>query len=962
MNYIPLNIKTEYDLMNSLIKIDELVLFAKKNSINALGITDTNMFGTIEFINACNSNDIKPIIGVPFEIDNMSFCLYSINYDGLIHLFKLVSKKNIDNLELNDFKNLNNIKCVCDINNYDDLKLIFDNVFIKYENDLERINALKITNNIVYCPLIRYFNKEDKEYFRYIKYIELGKTIDENIDIKDSYFNLNNSDFDIETTNKFSSDINIILPKVSLHIPKYKDNSLEFLKALVKKGLDKRMSGNVPPEYKNRIMYELSVIEKMNFVDYFLIVYDFVLFAKKNNILVGPGRGSGAASLVNYALGIINIDPMKYNLIFERFLNPDRITMPDIDIDFDNEKREDVIEYVSNKYGHDFTARIISFNTMLPKQIIRDVGRVLKLNESLIDNICKTIKEEKTFDELKNNYEYNRIINRNEEVLRLVKICNKLCGLKKNTGMHAAGVVISDIPLYNFMPLYKSNDVILTGYSKEYIESLGLLKMDFLAIKNLNTISNIIKDINSFGINIDINNIDLNDKRTLSLFKNAYTTGIFQFESSGMKSFLKTLECDSFNTLVDAIALYRPGPREMIPEYINRKKGKTKITYLIPELEPILKSTYGIIIYQEQVLEILRTIGGYSYAEADVIRRAMSKKKESIILEHKNKFISGVVSKGYSEKIGEELYNLIIKFSSYGFNKSHSVVYSVLAFQMAYLKINYTIFFMRNLLNMNKSSDKIKEYIDETKLLGIEFSKIDINNSCHEFVIKDNKLILPFTLIKSIASIVSNEIENEREKGKFKSFYDFMIRCYSKNINKRVVISLIECGVFDSFNLNKKQIINNIDEVINYVTLCKDLNIIIDEEPSFEYIDDYNDSELIEMEINNYGFYLSFHPVTKFDRSSSIKLNEINNYFNKTITSILYVESIKTIKTKNNEKMSFIKLSDEYRNIEGVLFPDAYKKIGEVKKNKVYKVIGNIEKRNSNYQLIIYNMIEKNKD
>ena len=960
MNYIPLNIKTEYDLMNSLIKIEDLCFFAKNNNINALGITDSTMFGTMEFINKCNLNNIKPIIGVEFNIENISFILYAKNYDGLKELFKLVSKRNLDSLYLDDFKNLSNLICVCNINDYDNLKLIFENVYIKYNNNEEKREALKITNNIVYMSLIRYFYKEDKEYFKYLKYIEENKLINESINIEDSYFIKNIDSNDAESTIKFSENINIVLPKTFLHIPKYNENSISYLKALVKKGLDKRLNGNVPVEYKNRIMYELSVIEKMNYVDYFLIVYDFVLFAKKHDILVGPGRGSGASSLVNYALGIINIDPLKYNLIFERFLNPDRITMPDIDIDFDSDKREEVIKYVTNKYGINNTARIISFNTMLPKQIIRDIGKVLDINGTLIDNICKTIKDEKNFNELKDNYEYNKVIRRSEDANKIISICEKLCGLKKNTSIHAAGVVISDASLDNFMPLYKNNDVILTGYSMEYIETLGLLKMDFLAIKNLNTISNIINDIKSFDNEIDINNIDLNDKKTLDLFKNAYTTGIFQFESTGMKSFLKDLKCDSFNTLVDAIALYRPGPREMIGTYISNKNGKTKIKYLVKELEPILESTYGIIIYQEQVLEILRTIGGYSYAEADIIRRAMSKKKESVILENKDKFINGVINRGYTKEIGEELYNLIIKFSSYGFNKSHSVVYSVLAFQMAYLKINYPLFFMRNLLNMNKSSEKIKEYIDESKLLGIEFSKIDINNSCEEFIIKDNKLVLPFSLIKSIAGVVSIEIETERKKGLFKSFYDFMIRCYSKNINKRVIISLIEIGAFDSFNINKKQFINNIDEVINYVTLCKDLNMVVENEPVLDNINDYTSKEIIDFEINNFGFYLSFHPITGYDRSNSINLNNYKNYFNKTITTILYVESIKTIKTKNNDKMSFIKLSDEYGMVEGVVFPETYKKIDEIKKNTIYKINGKVEKRNDNYQIIIYNMIKLN--
>ena len=956
MNYIPINIKTEYDLMNSLIKIDDLIYYAKNHGFNTLGITDSTMFGTMEFINKCSSNDIKPIIGCEFNINNISFIIYAKNYEGLTSLFKLVSKRNLDKISSKDFKGIDNIKCVCNINDYDNMKLVFNEVYIKYENEEERINSLKITNNIVYAPLIRYFDSNDKEYFRYIKYIDESKTIDEMIEIKNSEFVDVVSESDIKTTIDFCSDIDIVLPNISLHIPKFKDNSLSYLKALVKKGLDKRLNGNVPDSYKKRIMYELSIIEKMNFVDYFLIVYDYVLYAKRNNILVGPGRGSGVGSLVNYALGIIDIDPMKYNLIFERFLNPDRITMPDIDIDFDSSKRDDVINYVTNKYGKDNTARIISFNTLLPKQVIHDVGRVMKTNDIFVDNICKTIKDEKTFEELKNNYEYNKIIKRNNDIKSLISVCEKLCGLKKNTSMHAAGVVISDVALYNYMPVYTVNDVVLTGYSMEYIESLGLLKMDLLSIKNLNTISNIIDDINSHGFKFDINSINLDDKSTLDLFKKAYTSGIFQFESSGMRSFLKTLECDSFNTLVDAIALYRPGPREMIPLYINRKKGKSKITYLINELKPILESTYGIIIYQEQVLEILRSIGGYSYSEADVIRRAMSKKKESIILEHKDRFINGVIDKGYSKEVGEELYDLIIKFSSYGFNKSHSVGYSVLSFQMAYLKAHYPLFFMKNLLNMNKSSDKIREYIDESKLLGIDFLGLNINESSSEFIIKDKKLILPFTLIKSIAGTISEEIEHERENGLFTSFYDFMIRRYSKNINKRVVISLIECGAFDIFNVNKKQLIENIDEIINYVSLCKDLNVVLEDKPVFDEIDDFTDKEIIDNEIKNYGFYLSFHPVTKYDRSLSIKLKDIRNYFDKTINTILYVESIKTIKTKNNDKMSFVSLSDEYSNIEGVIFPETYRKLGEVNKNNVYKISGHIEKRNNTYQLIIYNM------
>jgi len=959
MKYIPLNVKTEYDLMNSLIRIDELILYAKNNQLNSIGITDSNMFSSYEFLNKCKENSINGIIGIDLNIDNSIIYLYAKNYEGFISLCKIVSKKNIENdINIEYIKSLSkDLIIVCSYIDYEKYKNSFEYIYIYYKNEEEKTNALLLSEDVLYLPVIQYFNKEDINYFKYLRYIEEGKTINEEIIIDNNYMIDNNNSFDINTTIKFSNLIKIEIPKSKYHIPIYKENSKEFLRALAKKGLEKRLNGNVSDEYKNRLIYELNVIESMNYVDYFLIVYDFVLFAKKHNILVGPGRGSGAASLVNYALGIINIDPLKYDLIFERFLNPDRITMPDIDIDFDNMKREEVIDYVSNKYGHDKTARIISFNTMLPKQIIRDTARVLNISNIVVDRICKTIKDEKDFESLKDNYEYNKVIRNNDEISKLLDISKHLCGLKKNTSVHAAGVVISDIPLDNIMPLYKSNNMILTGYSMNYIESLGLLKMDFLSIKNLNTISNIIDDIKKSGFDINIDNIDLDDKKTIELFKHAYTTGIFQFESDGMKSFLKNLEVDSFNTLVDAIALYRPGPREMIPEYIARKKGLKKVTYLIKELEPILKSTYGIIIYQEQVLEILKRIGGFSYASADIVRRAMSKKKLDIMNSEKDIFIKGVINLGYDSKIGEELFEQIVKFASYGFNKSHSVVYSLVAFQMAYLKINYSLFFMKNLLNMNSSSLKLKEYIDEAKILGIDFEKISINKSCSSFIIDNNKLVYPFSMIKSIAANVSKEIEDERKKGPFKSFYDFMIRCYHGSVNKKVIISLIDSCVFDEFNINKKQMVLNIDEILNYVTLCKDLNLVLDNPPVLDEIDDYTDKELINNEINYFGFYLSFHPVTKFDRTNSITLKDYKKYFDKTITTILYVENIKTIKTKNNEKMAFIKLSDEYDSVEGIVFPNQLKKLSDIDRNNVYKINAHVERRNNTYQLIIYNMI-----
>ena len=953
--YIPINIKTEYDLMNSLIRIDELISYAKENNINALGISDSNMFGCYEFINACIKNSIKPIIGIELTIEDKTFLLYAENYDGLKNLFKIVSYKNIEGLDFKFlFENSDYLICVCNYNDYDFFVDKFDYLFIGYTNKREKTNALVVSDNIVYIPRICYFDNGDYEYYKYLKYIESGKTINEEMDVLECPFIRIRTKDEVLNTTKFASLINIKLPEYSIHMPKYNNDSSKFIKALAKKGLEKRLNGNVSEKYKSRLTYELSVIEKMNYIDYFLIVYDYVLFAKKNNIMVGPGRGSGVASLVNYALGIIDIDPLKYNLIFERFLNPDRITMPDIDVDFDDRKKDIVIDYVIDKYGEDKTARIISFNTLAPKQVIRDMSKVLDYNQTLIERLCKTIKDdEKNFDDLKANNEFNTIVKRNDSLIKLINICNKLCGLKKNTSITAAGVVISDIALDELMPLYKSNGVVLTGYSKEFIEDLGLLKMDFLSLKNLSTLSSIVEDMKQDGIDIDINNIDLNDKKTIDIFKNAYTTGIFQFEKLGMKNFLKALKPDNLDTIIDALALYRPGPMEMIDEYILRKNGKKKIVYEIPELESILSSTYGIIIYQEQVLEILRVVGGYTYAEADNIRRAMSKKKLDAIESNRSKFTGSVVSKGYTPKVANDLFDKIVRFAGYGFNKSHSVAYCHLSYKLAYLKANYSSYFMKNLLNNSKNSTSIKEYIDEARYLGIKFEPLSINKSSYDFVSSDNNLILPLSIIKSISSNICNVIMEERNKDLFKDFYDFMIRCYGQIVNKKVVVLLLECGAFDEFKINRKQYVLNIDEVINYVTLCKNLSIVIDEKPVFDNIDDYNDKEIIDNEIKNFGFYLSHHPVTKYDRTKLVKVNEYKKYFDKVISMVLYLENVKTIKTKTNEKMSFLTLSDEYGTIEGIIFPKEYKKIGELEKNNVYLFNGKIERRNSEYQLII---------
>lgn len=965
MNYVALNLKTNYELLSSLIKLDDLILFAKKNKLLSLAITDSNMFDTINFYDKCIENNIKPIIGTSLEIDNIKFNIYATDYKGLQNLYKIVTEKNLGELSL-DYINNNkdSLKCILfyeSLKDYKQINNIFKNTYISYKNNTEKTNALLLTRNIVHMKEILCLKKEDTEYLNYLYMIKDGKTInsDNNYNFNNSYFNLELDAFDIETTNKFIKDINIELPKYEFKLPIYSKDSNTLLRSLCKKGLNKRFNNNVKSEYVQRLKYELEVIENMGYVDYFLIVYDFILYAKKNNIVVGPGRGSAAGSLVSYCLGITEIDPIKYNLIFERFLNPDRVSMPDIDCDFEYLRRDEVIEYVRGKYGKKYVANIITFGTLLPKQVIRDVARVLEIEISESDKITKFIKDKETLSDLINNKNFISLINSKKEYKQLLKICLKLEGLKRHTSIHAAGVVLSDHELVEKMPLYKSGNNILTSFSMEYLERLGLLKMDFLALKNLTIIDNVLKLIEeNENKKINLSTIPFNDEHTIKLFNNVLTVGIFQLESNGMKAFLKKLKIKNFNDIVAALALYRPGPRDNIDTYIRRKEGKEKINYLLPELEEILKDTYGIIIYQEQILEILRKIGGYTYSEADNIRRAMSKKKESVILSEKENFVNRCIKKDIQKEKAIRLYDLILKFAGYGFNKSHAVSYAVISYYMAYLKVHYKSYYMANLLNNAVGSTiKTKEYIDEAKILKLNIIKPNINKSNLNYTVEGNDIICPLSIIKNVGIEANKLIIEQRKNGLYTDYADFISRVYGKSVNKKTIESIIDSSSLDLFGYTKKTLYESIDEMINYAELVKDIDQNLILKPEIKQVDEYPIEELMNKEYELYGFYLSTHPVTKYKRDGFVLLKDIENYFDKIVNVIVFVDNVKSINTKNNKRMSFLTVSDEYKNIECVLFPDVYEKNKDIKKGNILKLTAKVEKRMDTYQLIINNIV-----
>ncbi len=964
MSIIPLNIKTNYELLSSIIKIDDLINYALKNNINVLGITDSNLFSFMEFYESCKKNNIKSVIGIDLEVNDIRFILYAKNFEGYQNLCRIVSQKNIDSLSLENIKNnKDNLLCVLrNINNesYEILSKVFDEVYISYNNELNKKDALIISDKVLYMNEILCFNESDYEYLKYLKMIKDGKTIDniEEYNFENNSFNLKINSFDLKTNEEFIKLIDLELPKFSFKLPKYKSNSNEYLKSLCKKGLEKRLNNNVTDIYKNRLLYELDVIENTGFVDYFLIVYDIVLYAKKNNIYVGPGRGSAVGSLVSYSLGIIDIDPLKYNLMFERFLNPNRVSMPDIDIDISDIKREELIEYVRVKYGYDKVANIITFSTLLPKQVLRDVGRVLNISVNKMDTLLSLLKDKDSLEILENNSKYKDLILFNKEYIKLLDISKKLEGLKKHASIHAAGIVIDSEPLTNKVPLFKSGNNILVGFDKKHIEELGILKIDLLSIRNLSIIDEVLNKIKeTTGRYISLNDIPIDDHKTIEIFAKAETTGIFQYESSGIRNLIRKMNVKNFDDLVLVIAMFRPGPMSMIPTYLRRREGKEAVTYPVKELEPILKDTLGIMVYQEQLLEILNVMAGYTYAEADVIRSAIKSKNEEILLKERTNFETRSLKLGFNKSDIDNVYNMIVRFANYGFNKSHSVAYAMVGYQMAYLKANFKNIFMINLLNKEIGREsKTKEYIEESKILGLNFSGIDINESCDIYYNKDDKIILPLGIVKNVGDIAIKRILEEKTKEKFKDFLDFCSRCYNNAVNKKVIESLILIGAFDRFNYNKKTLIENLEEIINYSLLCQTLgedNVI---PPEIESSEEYEDSYLLQSESELLGFYFSNHPVTKYKRN--ITTTDINKYYDKNINMILLLESIKEIKTKNNDKMAFLKLSDEYGLIDGVIFPNYYKEIYNLlRKMQVVNIYCKVEKRLNEYQLVV-NKIE----
>ncbi len=792
----------------------------------------------------------------------------------------------------------------------------------------------------------------------------------------------------IENTIRISEkcDLKIELGKIVLphfELPSEETNSEKYVEKLCKKGITQRYGENPEniEEIKNRVDYELSIIEKTGFASYFLIVADFVNWAKENGIVVGPGRGSAAGSIVSYLLNITDVDPLKYGLLFERFLNPERISMPDIDIDFADIKRDKIIKYVEQKYCSDHVAQIITFGTMASRAAIRDVGRVLNLSYAYCDKISKMIPSATNLkDALKIVPEFKEIYAKDQEAKNLIDFAIKLEGVARHHSVHACGVLISKDRLEETVPIQyasSSDMTIISQYSLHPIEDLGLLKMDFLGLNNLTILENVIEIIEKIhDKKVTLKDINIEDKKTFTLLKKGQTTGVFQLESSGMKKYLKQLRPDRFEDIIAMVALYRPGPMQFIPDFIAGKHGKKTITYDNPKLEPILKETYGIAVYQEQIMEIAKSLAGFTYGEADVLRKAVGKKIKELLDQQKEKLIEGMTKSGISSMIAKKIWDSIEPFASYGFNKSHATCYALIAFQTAYFKANYPTEFMASLLTAEQNdTEKLAFKIKEAKKMGIEVLSPDINKSYSTFTVLPEELKLGhkkirfgLNAVKNVGiNIVKAIVKEKKENGDFDSLENFLSRIQDKDLNKKSLESLIKSGALSNFE-DPNILLNNIDKLLNYNRYQRKENTsnqssifgqMTDKKTGLK-LDPYPKAGLGEKlfwEKEMLGLYISDHPFRLFESQLKDKITPIKEVValkkTKTCTVGGSISLIHKIVTKNNENMLFVTIEDGSASIEIIIFPKLYQKVLElIKQDAPIIILGKLSFKDDQPKMI----------
>ncbi len=851
--------------------------------------------------------------------------------------------------------------------------------------------SLVVTNDV------HYVKQEDAEYQDVLMCIQMGKTVQDEDRMRmstDQLYLKSEAEMAklfpqlpeaLENTQKIADRCQVEIEFGKLHLPKFEVpegmTSAEYLRELTKRGMAERYpedDGTVA----NRLEYELSTIEQMGYVDYFLIVWDFIRYARENGIMVGPGRGSAAGSVVSYCLHITNVDPIRYGLIFERFLNPERVSMPDIDIDFCYERRGEVIDYVNRKYGEEQVCQIVTFGTMAARLAVRDVGRALDIPYGVVDQVAKQIPMElkMTIDKaLKVNYKLEEMYQSDPQIQKLIDTARELEGLPRHTSTHAAGVVITREPVQNYIPLQKNDDVITTQFTMTTIERLGLLKMDFLGLRTLTVIRDAVEYIkNETGIFIDMEQLDFSDTATYAMISAGETDGVFQLESGGMKQFMKELCPSTLEDIIAGISLYRPGPMDSIPTYVANKKNAAKVRYKHPMLEHILDVTYGCIVYQEQVMQIVRELGGYSLGRADLVRRAMSKKKADVMEQERKNFIYGIeengqivegaVKRGVDEKTAASIFDEMMDFASYAFNKSHAAAYAVVAYQTAWLKCHYPVaFFAALLTSFIEHADKVTKYLAVIRGHGITVLPPDINKSGRNFSVENGGIRFGMAAIKNVGGAVVDQIVEEREsQGVFVGFRDFCQRMAGRKINKRVVENLIRSGAFDSLGIKRAVLIGVYERVLDDAVSQQkaimpgqiDMFSMLEEPVAvgddFPDCPEFEERDILAMEKECVGMYISGHPLERYKKQilgcATAKVQEIQEdeerrfSIGSKVRLAGIITRVRNQVTKKGEMMRYVELEDLTGSIEVLVFPSLLRRFDSLLQSEQIVVIeGNLD-------------------
>lgn len=991
MLYTNLNVKSHYSILNSALKIDDIISYSLKHFFSYASLIDEkSMMGSLEFIKKCVKNDLKPVIGLDYEItinDNKHNVIsIALNNNGLNNLMKISSLLYInDSLTYDNFKELNNdlVHVILldtsimyeyymlnghfnsDLYSkyYDVLKdfYYFDlNIEEAFMNEFKSLHDKENKYHLACNPI--YYEKVEDAYLKKVLNCIKDQTT---FDYENDYFQQDEYLVSIDKastiyTKEQLDNLSYLLSIINIRdiefkktLPMFLDDEQttnNHLKKLCLKGLERRLNNNLNEEYLNRLKYELEVVFQMGYASYFLIVYDYVLFSKKNNILVGPGRGSSAGSLIAYCLGITEVDPIKNNLIFERFLNPNRISMPDIDVDFQDNKRELVIEYLKEKYSKNNIAHIITYGTFQAKNSLRDLARLTNVPNYELDLVLKQIPNllnVRLIEVVKENKQLQAILQGNEKLAFIYKTSIKLENIIRHYSTHAAGVIISDKSVGEYIPLLNGmNDTYLSQYSMDYLESIGIYKFDILGLKNLGIIGDILEDINE---NIDLNKISLSDTKTLNLFSNGQTLGIFQFESEGVISVLKRMKVDRLEDLVATTALFRPGPMRYIKDFIERKNNIVKYSYLHNDLKDILEETYGIIVYQEQIMLICQVMANFSLAKADEVRKGMAKKDETLLKEIRDEFITGSINNGYTKEVAIKVYEMILLFSNYGFNKAHAYSYALLGYQLGYLKANYPFSFYKALLSANVySTKKLKMYFLEMNSLNLKINPPSINYSTNQFEYYNEQFIIPFTLIKGLGeNTCLSIIEDRKINGVYKDYISCITRLLSIKISLNTIKSLIYSGCFDEFDFNRSTMVNNLEHISEYALLVGDntnqMSLELEEIIKYPKITKYaNHHDIYKYELEYLGMYISYHPLDDYvEQYQDLGIDKLDTNKN----CLVIIDSIKEIRTKKGELMSFIQVSDYLTNKTLVVFPSVYKKYHHLLvKEQVILVSGSFDK------------------